>query len=403
MPSDSDFDLFHFEEGKRSFEHIAGTIGFRFWLASDLMNCIGYATIKHIKAAINRAIVACAHLGVPIHENFEETALGDWKLSRFACYLTVMNAYPRKEKVAKAQAYFIAMADAFRAYVHHAENVERINIRADLIDREVTLLGSVANRDLASYAFFQKAGYRGMYNLDIRQIRARKGLPDGRSPLDFMGKTELAANLFRLTQTEERIRNDDIKGQQQLELAAARVGRAVRKTMFETGGMGPENLCPTKDIREVRKNTKKASAEFAKLGAPSKDAKGKRTYLSGAVRKRGLYNYACFENAGYRGMYNQDIRHIRVLKGVPDGRSPLDFMGKTELAANLFRLTQTEARIRNDDIKGQQRLEQAAAKVGREVRKTMIEISGTEPENLCPAADIREVRKDLKKAREPSA
>ena len=276
MPSDSDFDLFHFEEGKRSFEDIAGTNGFRFWLASDLMNCIGYATIKPIKAAINRAIAACAHLGVPIHENFEETALGDWKLSRFACYLTVMNADPRKEQVAKAQAYFIAMADAFRAYVHHAENVERIAIRADLIDREGSLSGSVAKRDISNYAFFQNAGYRGMYNLDIRQIRARKGVPDGRSPLDFMGKTELAANLFRLTQTEERIRNDDIKGQQRLELTAEKVGRAVRKTMIETGGTAPENLRPAADIREVRKDLKKARKEFVKLDAPGKGAKGKK-------------------------------------------------------------------------------------------------------------------------------
>ena len=276
MPSESDVDLFHFEEGKRSFKDIAGTNGFRFWLASDLMTCIGYATIKPIKAAINRAIAACAHLGVPIHENFAETVLGDWKLSRFACYLTVMNADPRKEQVAKAQAYFIAMADAFRAYVHQAENVERLNIRADLIDREGTLSGAVAKRDISNYAFFQNAGYRGMYNLDIRQIRARKGVPEGRSPLDFMGKTELAANLFRLTQTEERIRNDDIKGQHRLEVTAEKVGRAVRKTMIETGGTAPEHLRPAQDIREVRKDLKKARKEFVKLDAPGKGAPAKK-------------------------------------------------------------------------------------------------------------------------------
>lgn len=275
-PMSGDSDLFHFEEGKRSFEDIAGTNGFRFWLASDLMTSLGYASIKPIKAAINRAIAACANLGVPIIENFEETVLGDWKLSRFACYLTVMNADPKKELVAKAQAYFIAMADAFRAYVHHAENVERINIRADLIEREGTLSGAVAKRDIANYAFFQNAGYRGMYNLDLRQIRARKGVPDGRSPLDFMGKTELAANLFRLTQTEERIRNDDIKGQHRLETAAEKVGRAVRKTMIETGGTAPENLRPAKDIREVRKDLKKARKEFVKLDAPAKGAKGRK-------------------------------------------------------------------------------------------------------------------------------
>ena len=91
-----------------------------------------------------------------------------------------------------------------------------------------------------------------------------------------MGKAELAANLFRLTQTEERIRNDDIKGQHRLEVTAEKVGRAVRKTMIETGGTAPEHLRPAQDIREVRKDLKKARKEFVKLDAPAKGARGKK-------------------------------------------------------------------------------------------------------------------------------
>jgi DNA-damage-inducible protein D len=279
MPSESDFDLFHFEAGKRSFEDIAGNNGFRFWLASDLMNCIGYATIKSMKSAINRAMAACAQLNVPILENFIETPSGDWKLSRFACYLTVMNADPKKAQVAKAQAYFIVMADALRNYVHQAENVDRINVRADLSDREMSLSGTVANRDINSYALFRNAGYRGMYNLDLWQIRSRKGVPDGRSPLDFMGKAELAANLFRLTQTEERIRNDDIHGQSRLERVATEVGRAVRKTMIETGGTAPENLPPAEDLKEIKRDLKKQRKEFVKLDS-SKNAKARKIDVS---------------------------------------------------------------------------------------------------------------------------
>lgn len=106
-------------------------------------------------------------------------------------------------------------------------------------------------------------------------------------------------------------------------------------------------------------------------------------------------NYAFFQSAGYRGLYNMDMGRLRNLKGVPKDRSPLDFMGKTELAANLFRVTQTEEKIRNENIRGQAPLEQAAETVGRKVRKTMIEISGSRPEALAPAQDIRKVHKDL--------
>jgi DNA-damage-inducible protein D len=105
-----------------------------------------------------------------------------------------------------------------------------------------------------------------------------------------------------------------------------------------------------------------------------------------------------FQNAGYRGMYNMDLWRIREIKAVPSKRSPLDFMGKEELAANLFRVTQTEAKIKNDGIRGQPRLEATAEEVGQKVRKSMIEISGSTPQHLPPAEDIHIVKKDLKQA-----
>jgi DNA-damage-inducible protein D len=108
-------------------------------------------------------------------------------------------------------------------------------------------------------------------------------------------------------------------------------------------------------------------------------------------------NYALFQNAGYRGLYNMDLYQLRRLKRVDTGRSPLDFMGKQELAANLFRITQTEAKITQEKIRGQTALENTAHTVGRKVRETMIEISGNRPENLRPANDINNVRQGLKK------
>ncbi|MCX7899253.1 MAG: hypothetical protein N2444_04085, partial [Methylocystis sp.] len=266
--------LFHFDGDRPSFEDQAKQNGFKYWLASQLKECLDYSTMQPILKAVNNAIAACAALGIPINENFQEiTREGserDWKLSRFACYLTVMNGDARNPLVAQAQAYFITMAEAFRQYVKNATDVERVLIRSELSDREKALSGTASAHGVDNYAFFQNAGYRGMYNMDLAQLRAKKGVPTSRSPLDFMGKTELAANLFRLTQTEERIRNEDVRGQKPLERAAEHVGREIRDTMQRLSGTKPENLLPAQDIRDVQKGLKKSQKEYKKLDAPKK-------------------------------------------------------------------------------------------------------------------------------------
>lgn len=262
-------DIFHFDNDRPNFEAYGRENGFRHWLASDLMRLLEYSNIAPVRRAVQKAIAACAALGVPIQENFKETATegvgADWCLSRFACYLTVMNGDPKNPRVASAQAYFITVAEAFRQYIQEADGVERVLVRSEVSERETALSATVNIRGVINFAFFQNAGYRGMYNLDLRQIRRLKGIPDGRSPLDFMGKTELAANLFRITQTEEKIVNEDIHGQQPLERAAAHVGREVRATMERISGTRPERLPPAQDIREVRTGLKKAGREFARI------------------------------------------------------------------------------------------------------------------------------------------
>lgn len=268
----NDIDVFHFDGDRPSFESYAKSNGFKYWLASHLLECLGYTTMAPILKAVNNALAACAALGIPINENFQETThpeLGrDWKLSRFACYLTVMNGDPRNPRIAAAQAYFVTMAEAFRQYVQEAEHVERVLIRGEVSDREKALSGTAAAYGVTHYPFFQNAGYRGMYNMDLAQIRAKKSVPSGRSPLDFMGKTELAANLFRITQTDEKIRNDGVRGQVPLERAAEHVGKTVRKTMIELSGVRPELLPPAKDIKEVQKGIKRSQKEYQKLDAP---------------------------------------------------------------------------------------------------------------------------------------
>ncbi|MGC4083396.1 MAG: hypothetical protein QM736_15120 [Vicinamibacterales bacterium] len=123
---------------------------------------------------------------------------------------------------------------------------------------------------VANFAFFQSAGYRGMYNMTLAQLRDHRDIDRSRSPLDFMGREELAANLFRITQTEAKIRNEGVRGQKALENAARTVGAKVRKTMLELGGTAPERLPPAEDIKTVKKGLKQAHRQFERLGPARK-------------------------------------------------------------------------------------------------------------------------------------
>jgi DNA-damage-inducible protein D len=269
-----DLEVFHFDEGRPNFESLARENGFRYWLASDLMRLLGYSSMGPINAAVQKAMVACTTLGILIQENFKELeteGVGrDYGLSRFACYLTVMNGDVKNPKIAEAQAYFVQLADAFREYINHVDGVERVLVRGEVSDREKALSATAHVHGVTTYAFFQNAGYRGLYNMDLNQIRRRKNVPPDRSPLDFIGKTELAANLFRLTQTDEKIRRDDIRGQKPLEKAAESVGREVRETMRRISGTTPEYLPPAEDIKTVKSGLKKAGKEFARLDRKKK-------------------------------------------------------------------------------------------------------------------------------------
>lgn len=153
-------------------------------------------------------------------------------------------------------------------YLEQADGVERVAIRGEISEREPTLSGTAKLAGLVEYGLFQNAGYRGLYNLDLWQLRRRKGVPQGRSLLDYMGKTELAANLFRVTLTEENIRAERIRGQKPLERAAKEVDREVRHSVIKHSGKRPEDLPPAEDIKEVHKKLKPSHREIKKLDKP---------------------------------------------------------------------------------------------------------------------------------------
>jgi DNA-damage-inducible protein D len=264
--------IFHFEEDRENFESLGLTNGARYWFARDLMKWLGYETWQSFTNAINRAIGTCTTLNISVADNFSQVRrvvngveCDDYKLSRFACCLTALNGDTKKPRVAAAQTYFISFVEALKKYLSDIENIERVRIREEISEREVTLSGVAKSAGVNVYAFFQNAGIRGMYQRDTNTLKRMRNVPSARSLLDFMCKDELAYNLFRLSLTEGRIKRDGTRGQHQLEYVAEDVGRKVRKSVIDETGNRPEDLPVGQDIRLVQGSIKRAAREMKSL------------------------------------------------------------------------------------------------------------------------------------------
>ena len=200
---------------------------------------------------------------VPIGSKAERQ-IDNVKLSRYACYLTVQNADPSKTIVAQAQTYFAIQtrrAEKFLDMPFTEEEEKRLMLRGELKKHNRNLAsaakgaGVITNKD---YGIFQNAGYKGLYGgLDKQDIHQRKRLTKNQEILDHMGSTELAANLFRATQTEEKLRRDNIQGKTAANQVHFAVGKKVRKTIEELGGTMPENLSAPTSIKRLESRKKR--------------------------------------------------------------------------------------------------------------------------------------------------
>lgn len=244
-----------------------------FWRARELSKVLEYSQFRHFAPVIERAKLACKNSGINTLDHFEdiltmvpigsgaEREIDDVRLSRYACYLIVQNADSTKEIVALGQTYFavqtrlqeIQQLDAYKRLKTEEEKRKFLREEMSLHNRQLAEAAKDAGVvEPLDYAIFQNHGYQGLYGgMTAKDIHARKGLKKSQQILDHMGSTELAANLFRATQTEEKLRREHIKGKARANQTHFEVGAKVRKTIEDIGGTMPENLPVAESIKKL--------------------------------------------------------------------------------------------------------------------------------------------------------
>jgi len=243
------------------FERIKRTndAGMEFWSSRDFSEILGYGDYRNFEGVIEKAKLSCFNSGYRIEDHFVdvtemiEIGKGGQRpvktvlLSRYACYLVIQNADPKKEIVAQGQTYF-----AIQTRRQELADAVKVAVVLEPID----------------YAIFQNHGYMGLYGgLKQEDIHRRKGLKKSQKILDHMGSTELAANLFRATQAEEKLRRDEVKGKDAANRTHREVGAKVRQTIRELGGTMPEELPVAESIKKIETKQRK---QLGKAETPAK-------------------------------------------------------------------------------------------------------------------------------------
>jgi DNA-damage-inducible protein D len=272
--------------GSNTFERIkkVNQSGAEFWSARDLARVLEYLSFRNFQPVLEKAKEACAKSGHTVNDHFAEIrnmvdigsgaqrGIEDWALSRYACYLVIQNADPSKPLVALGQSYFAVQTRRQELADDEVlkEDKTRLLLRAEMKKHNKKLAGVAKQSGVVQpldYAIFMDHGYRGLYGgLSSRDIHARKRLKSKENILDHMGSTELAANLFRATQTEDKLRRENVRNKDVANRIHQEVGRKVRRTIHELGGTMPENLPVAESIKKVEgRERKRLRAEQNKL------------------------------------------------------------------------------------------------------------------------------------------
>jgi DNA-damage-inducible protein D len=247
--------------------------GQEYWSARDLMPLLGYSRWENFEVAISRAKTSCKSSKQPIEDHFRDAtkmiligsgtskettrSVLDYELSRFACYLIAQNGDPRKEEIAVAQTYFAIQTRRQEVQQTQIEDEKRVYLRGEMKVHNLNLAKAAKKAGVFNYGNFQDFGYMGLYGgLRQKDIHTRKRLKKNEGILDHMGSEELAANLFRATQAEAKLRRENIFGQGKASQAHLEVGKKVRQTIKDLGGTMPEKLPNTENIKLSKKRIK---------------------------------------------------------------------------------------------------------------------------------------------------
>ena len=245
-----------------------------FWYARELMIVLEYKQWRRFEQVIERAKEACKNSNVSVYDHFADVGkivkagatnkdIGDIKLTRYACYLIAQNGDSRKKAIALAQTYFAVQTRkqelTRQEYEQLSEDEKRLYTRKNVKDKNKYLFDTAKSAGVKNYGKFNNYGYRGLYNGETaKDIANRKGISEKEDILDYMSSTELAANLFRITQTDEVLKNKNINNEDDACKTHHNVGQAVRQTIKRIGGTMPEDLpTPSKSAKQIEKEKQK--------------------------------------------------------------------------------------------------------------------------------------------------
>ena len=260
--------------------------GVEYWSARDLQPCLGYSKWQRFELTIKKAVESCKQSGNDPENHFagagkmvgigsqSERKVEDYHLSRFACYLIAQNGDPRKPEIAQAQKYFAIQTRRQEVSDQMAADLERLETREQMTVEFKALSGAAREAGVQDKMFgiFHDAGYKGLYgDLGVDAIKARKGVTPKENLMDRMDTTELIANQFRMSQTREKLKRENIKNQRDAIETHEVVGKEVRAAIAKIGGTPPENIPPAEPIKNVEKRLKKSKP---KLELDDKDAAG---------------------------------------------------------------------------------------------------------------------------------
>lgn len=249
--------------------------GVEYWSARELMPLLGYLRWENFEEIIDKAKNACVGSGQVVQDHFRDVTkmvkigsntareVSDIKLDRYACYLIAQNGDSRKKAIALAQTYFAVQTRKQEIFEQLSDDEKRLYNRDQVSSHNKSLFKTAKQAGVSHFGSFNDAGYKGLYGMPLSAIEKRKGVEKGEL-LDRAGSSELAANLFRITQTDEKIKKENIQGQKTAESVHNMIGGKVRQTIKDIGGTMPEDLLPERHIKELKKEVGK------KLGKASK-------------------------------------------------------------------------------------------------------------------------------------